>query len=122
MITETITCDAISKPISRIGLGTWAIAGWMWGGSDDAESIRTIQHAIDVGINQIHWPDGSVAIEETAKALVDLQREGNILALGVSNHSPEQMETWRSVAPLHSTQPPYNIFYRQIDAGRVPNN
>ncbi len=28
------------KP-SRIALGTWAIGGWMWGGSDDALSIRT---------------------------------------------------------------------------------
>lgn len=25
----------------------------MWGGSDEAESIRTIQHAIDIGINLI---------------------------------------------------------------------
>ena len=28
--------------ISRIGLGTWAIGGWMWGGTDEKESIRTI--------------------------------------------------------------------------------
>jgi aryl-alcohol dehydrogenase-like predicted oxidoreductase len=193
MITETFTCDTISKPISRIGLGTWAIGGWMWGGSDDAESIRTIQHAIDVGINlvdtapvygfghseeivgqalaeggrrnkaviatkvglewvdgnvyrnssparikaeiedslrrlqtdhidiyQVHWPDASVPIEETARTLADLQREGKILALGVSNYSPEQMEKWRSVAPLHSTQPPYNIFERQIEVDVLP--
>jgi aryl-alcohol dehydrogenase-like predicted oxidoreductase len=25
----------------------------MWGGSDEAESIRTIQHAVDIGINLI---------------------------------------------------------------------
>jgi aryl-alcohol dehydrogenase-like predicted oxidoreductase len=25
----------------------------MWGGSDEAESIRTIQHAVDMGINLI---------------------------------------------------------------------
>jgi len=28
------------KPL-RIALGTWAIGGWMWGGSDVALSIRT---------------------------------------------------------------------------------
>jgi aryl-alcohol dehydrogenase-like predicted oxidoreductase len=33
--------------VSRIGLGTWAIGGWMWGGADEAESIRTIRTAID---------------------------------------------------------------------------
>ena len=39
--------------ISRIGLGTWAIGGWMWGGSDEAESIATIHAAIDHGINLV---------------------------------------------------------------------
>src|SRR5579864_344746 len=38
---------------SRIALGTWAIGGWMWGGSDEAESIRTIHAALDKGINLI---------------------------------------------------------------------
>jgi aryl-alcohol dehydrogenase-like predicted oxidoreductase len=39
--------------ISRVGLGTWAIGGWMWGGSDEGEAIRTIQRAFDHGINLI---------------------------------------------------------------------
>ena len=38
---------------SRIALGTWAIGGWMWGGSDDALSIRTIQSAVDRGVTLI---------------------------------------------------------------------
>jgi aryl-alcohol dehydrogenase-like predicted oxidoreductase len=38
---------------SRIGLGTWAIGGWMWGGPDDAAAIATIQRALDDGINLI---------------------------------------------------------------------
>src|SRR5690349_8021803 len=38
---------------SRIGLGTWAIGGWMRGGSEEAESIATIQSAIDRGITLI---------------------------------------------------------------------
>jgi aryl-alcohol dehydrogenase-like predicted oxidoreductase len=193
MITESISCDGIPKPISRIGLGTWAIGGAMWGGSNDGESIKTIQHAVDVGINlidtapvygfghseeivgqalaeggrrdkavlatkvalewvdgkvfrnssparirkeiedslrrlrtdridiyQIHWPDSTVPIEETAETMLELQREGKVLALGVSNFSPQQMETWRRVAPLHSTQPPYNIFEREIEADVLP--
>src|SRR5271167_3396563 len=53
MNIETVKCDEIPLPISRVGLGTWAIGGWMWGGSDEAESIKTIQHAVDIGINLI---------------------------------------------------------------------
>jgi aryl-alcohol dehydrogenase-like predicted oxidoreductase len=39
--------------LSRVGLGTWAIGGWMWGGTDETESVRTIHAAIEKGINLI---------------------------------------------------------------------
>ncbi len=42
--------------LSLIGLGAWAIGGswaWGWGENDDQESIRTIQRAIDLGVNWI---------------------------------------------------------------------
>src|SRR3989442_4578620 len=38
---------------SRIGLGTWSIGGWMWGGSDEAEAVKTIRTALDLGITLI---------------------------------------------------------------------
>jgi len=38
---------------SRIGLGTWAIGGWMWGGPDDDAAIATIHRALDSGITLI---------------------------------------------------------------------
>jgi aryl-alcohol dehydrogenase-like predicted oxidoreductase len=39
--------------VSRVSLGTWAIGGWMWGGTDEAESIATIRAALAHGINTI---------------------------------------------------------------------
>jgi aryl-alcohol dehydrogenase-like predicted oxidoreductase len=39
--------------VSRVGLGTWAIGGLMWGGTDEAESIATIRAAVEHGINLI---------------------------------------------------------------------
>jgi aryl-alcohol dehydrogenase-like predicted oxidoreductase len=39
--------------VSRVGLGTWAIGGWMWGGTDDRESVTTIHTAVERGINLI---------------------------------------------------------------------
>lgn len=38
---------------SVVGLGTWAIGGWMWGGTDEKESIKAIHAAIDAGVNLI---------------------------------------------------------------------
>ena len=50
---ETAQIPGTEIKSSRIALGTWAIGGWMWGGSDDALSIRTIQSAVDRGITLI---------------------------------------------------------------------
>ena len=36
---------------SVVGLGTWAMGGWMWGGSDEKASVAAIHAAIDAGIN-----------------------------------------------------------------------
>ena len=45
---EYVAIDGATNLIcSRIGLGTWAIGGWMWGGSDEERSIRTICAALD---------------------------------------------------------------------------
>ena len=50
---ETSRIAAAGLQFSRIGLGTWAMGGWMWGGTDEQESIRTIHSAIDRGITLI---------------------------------------------------------------------
>jgi aryl-alcohol dehydrogenase-like predicted oxidoreductase len=179
--------------VSRIAQGTWAIGGWMWGGTDERESIRTIHAALDKGINlidtapvygfgvseeivgkaieerghrenvfiatkvglewhdgsvtrnssparirkevqdslrrlrtdyidiyQVHWPDLAVPIEDTATTMHALFKEGLIRAIGVSNYSPEQMRRFMSVSELHTVQPPYNLFERQIERDVLP--
>src|SRR6202035_5424069 len=49
-----------------------------------------------------------------------LFNQGKIRAIGVSNFSVLQMELFRSVAPLHVLQPPYNMFERGIEADLLP--
>ena len=39
--------------VSPVAIGTWAIGGWMWGGTDEAESIATIRAAFEHGINLV---------------------------------------------------------------------
>jgi hypothetical protein len=38
--------------VSRIALGTWAIGGWMWGGTDEKASVATIERAVAGGISR----------------------------------------------------------------------
>ncbi len=50
---EDIAIGTSGLHASRIGLGTWAIGGWMWGGTDETESIATIRSAVDRGVTLI---------------------------------------------------------------------
>jgi aryl-alcohol dehydrogenase-like predicted oxidoreductase len=51
--TELAEIPGTEIRMSRVAIGTWAIGGWMWGGTDEAESISTIRAALDHGINLI---------------------------------------------------------------------
>lgn len=79
---ETMRIGATSLEASRIGLGTWAIGGWMWGGSDEADAIRTIHAALDHGITLIDTAPvyGFGRSEETVgKALAKGGRRDRVL-------------------------------------------
>jgi methylglyoxal reductase len=44
---------APGRQASAVGLGTWAIGGWMWGGTDDAAAEDAIRAGLDAGITLI---------------------------------------------------------------------
>jgi aryl-alcohol dehydrogenase-like predicted oxidoreductase len=190
---EFVDIPGTSIRASRVALGTWAMGGWMWGGSNESDAIGAIHAAIDRGINlidtapvygfgrseeivgkalaeggrrkrvniatkvgldwkdgkpfrnaskariiaeaeaslkrlqtdvidlhQVHWPDPNTPIAEVADAMGELHRAGKIRAIGVSNFSPAQMTEFRKVAPLHTAQPPYNLFERAIEEDVLP--
>jgi len=67
---------------SVVGLGTWAISGWMWGGTDEANSVKAIHASIDAGVNLIDTaPAYGVGLAEqiVAKAIRD-RRDKVVLA------------------------------------------
>ncbi|MBS0652394.1 MAG: aldo/keto reductase [Verrucomicrobia bacterium] len=190
---EYTTLPNLNKKASRVGLGTWSIGGWMWGGSDEKDSIATVIKALHEGITfidtaavygfglseqivgkalkqygnrenviistkfglswrskedvyrdssaatvikecedslrrlqldyidiyQVHWPDPNTPIAETADTLHKLMKQGKIRAIGVSNFSVEQMEAFRKTAPLHTCQPPFNLFERKAEESQL---
>src|SRR5208282_1489295 len=73
-----------------------------------------------IDIYQVHWPDPMTPIDETAGAMAALFKQGKIRAVGVSNFSPEQMTEFALIAPIHTAQPPYNLFERAIEKDVLP--
>src|SRR3979490_263632 len=50
---ESVDIPGTQLRVSRVALGTWAMGGSMWGGTDERESVATIRAAVDQGINLI---------------------------------------------------------------------
>jgi aryl-alcohol dehydrogenase-like predicted oxidoreductase len=188
---EYVYISGTNLKVSRIALGTWAIGGTGWGGTDESGAIRTIDEALDRGINlldtapiygfgkseetiakalknhprdqvviatkcgldwshgvtrnstrervfeelegslrrlntdyidlyQYHWPDTAVPFEEQAALMEELRHAGKIRAIGVSNYTAEQMDAFLQTAPIHTVQPPYNLFERDAEKGVLP--
>ncbi|MGM0610805.1 MAG: aldo/keto reductase [Thermodesulfobacteriota bacterium] len=94
----------LNEEISRVALGTWAIGGWMWGGTDEEQSIRTIHAALDKGINIVDTAPvyGFGRSEEiVGKALArDGKRRGVLLATKVAlEWDAEKNSVWRNSSP-----------------------
>jgi aryl-alcohol dehydrogenase-like predicted oxidoreductase len=51
--TECVDIPGTQLQVARVALGTWAMGGWMWGGTDERESVATIRAALEQGINLI---------------------------------------------------------------------
>lgn len=52
------TLGKLSWPVSEVGFGAWALGGDMWGPQDDAESLRALHRAADLGVNMIDTAQG----------------------------------------------------------------
>lgn len=83
------------------------------------DSLRRLQvEAID--LYQIHWPKPDEDLEEGWTVMADLQREGKVHWIGVSNFSVSQMERAAKIAPITSNQPPYSMINRAVEAEILP--
>ena len=73
-----------------------------------------------IDLYQIHWPIPDEEIEEGWRTMADLQREGKVRWIGVSNFSVSQMERARRIAPITSLQPPYSVINRAAEKELLP--
>lgn len=80
MLTREIGSSGIVA--SAIGLGTWAIGGWMWGGTDEKASIAAIQASVDEGVSLIDTAPayGQGVAEEIVGKAIRGRRDKVVLA------------------------------------------
>ena len=83
------------------------------------DSLRRL--AVDtIDLYQVHWPKPDEEIEEAWGVMADLQKQGKVRWIGVSNFSVEQMERVKKIAPITSNQPPYSMLNRAVEAAILP--
>jgi aryl-alcohol dehydrogenase-like predicted oxidoreductase len=83
------------------------------------DSLRRLKiNAID--LYQIHWPNPDEEIEEGWATLAELQREGKVRWIGVSNFSVAQMQRAEKISPISSLQPPYSLIRPQVEQEILP--
>jgi pyridoxine 4-dehydrogenase len=110
--------------VTKVGATRDAQGGWP-PARDPSSLRRTVQENLDnLGLdaldlvnlrvgNALGPQPGSLA--EAFETLVDLQNQGLIRHLGISNATPDQVAEARSIAPIVCVQNMYNLAYRQDD-------
>ena len=68
-----------------------------------------------IDLYQIHWPLPVDDIEEGWTAFAELQQEGLVRHIGVSNFDAEQLRRIQSIAPVETLQPPYSLVARDVE-------
>ncbi len=84
-------------------------------------SLRRLQ-VETIDLYQIHWPppDDGPGLEEAWQELGQLQKQGKVRWIGVSNFNTAQLKRAGKIAPVTSLQPPYSILRRQIEEDSLP--
>jgi aryl-alcohol dehydrogenase-like predicted oxidoreductase len=85
--------------------------------SECDESLRRLKVDV-IDLYQIHWPTEN--LEEGWGAMAELQKEGKVRWIGVSNFNVEEMRRAQAIAPITSLQPPYSLVRREVEQDILP--
>ncbi len=85
------------------------------------DSLRRLQLDV-IDLYQMHWPpeDNGPGLEEAWQAMADLQKQGKVRWIGVSNFNVEQIKRAEKIGPVTSLQPPYSLIRRHIEGEILP--
>ena len=81
------------------------------------DSLRRLEVDV-IDLYQIHWPTED--LEEGWSAMAQLQKEGKVRWIGVSNFDVDEMRRAQAIAPITSLQPPYSLVRREVEQEILP--
>ena len=71
-----------------------------------------------IDLYQVHWPTED--LEEGWTAMSQLQAEGKVRWIGVSNFNADELQRAQKIAPITSLQPPYSLIRREVEEEGLP--
>jgi len=110
---------------TKVGLA-WDIHGCMFRASYRSHIMKGVEASLVrlktdyIDLYQVHWPDPNTPFEETMRVMDDLVKVGKIRYIGVSNFTVPQIKKCLKARRIHSLQPPYNIFMREVEDELLP--
>ena len=81
------------------------------------DSLRRLNVDV-IDLYQIHWPTDD--LEEGWSTMAQLQKEGKVRWIGVSNFNVEELRRAQKIAPITSLQPPYSLVRREVEEEILP--
>jgi aryl-alcohol dehydrogenase-like predicted oxidoreductase len=99
----------------RPGPGRWEADGRPGHLREVCEGSLRRLRVDQIPLYQFHTPDPAVPFAESIGALAELQKEGKIRHIGVSNVSEQQLREAQQVTPVVSVQNQYNIADRSSE-------
>jgi aryl-alcohol dehydrogenase-like predicted oxidoreductase len=123
-VSELLIAEALHPYPSGLAIATKGgmirgDADEIWPADGRPEHLRAACHASlrrlrleRIDLYQLHTVDPAVPIEESVGALAELQAEGKIRHIGVSNVNADELERARSTAAIAAVQNRYSIAYR----------
>ena len=102
--------------LRRTGPGQWPRDGRPERLKECCEASLRRLRVDRIDLYQLHSPDPQVPLEDSVGALKELQEEGKIRHVGVSNVSVEELERARAVVDVVTVQNRYNLTERHSES------
>ena len=131
--SEKLIGKALKKVRDKVVIATKCGLRW---GKESLSSLRkdasrkSILEEIDqslrrldtdrIDLYQVHWPDLETSQNETMETLLEIQNQGKIRYIGLSNYSAEQIKESLQYGKIISLQPEFSLLAREIEKDTVP--